>query len=326
VDSEQVADGKLVRVLAHFTPGEKAKEQVAAEADWLDVHWVAEDDDVAFERELAEAEVIWHVLRPLSAADIEKAPKLKLVQKLGAGVNTIAVDSATARGVAVSNMPGANAPSVAEATIMLMLATLRRLPELDRATRAGKGWPIDYDLGDQVRDLGSCTVGLLGYGNVAKRIEMVLRQLGTTVLHTSTTRDEYNVGWVTQNELLAKSDILSLHLPLTAESDKVINAETIAKMKPGAILINTARGGIVDETALLDALRSGQLAGAGLDVFADEPVSTDNPLLALDNVIVSPHTAWLTADTMTRYLTAAIRNCRRLADGKEPFSVVNAGE
>jgi phosphoglycerate dehydrogenase-like enzyme len=322
MDSEQVA----VRVLAHFTPSKKIKEQVAAESDWLDVHWVAEDDDAAFERELRDAEVIWHVLRPLSADDLAKAPKLKLVHKLGAGVNTIAVDEATARNIAVANMPGANAPSVAEATIMLMLATLRRLPELDRVTRAGKGWPIDYSLGERVRDLGSCTVGLLGYGNVAKRIEQVLRQLETTVLHTSTVRDEHNVSWVSLTELLSKSDIISLHLPLTPTTEKVVNAEFIAKMKPGAILINTARGGIVDEAALVDALGSGQLAAAGLDVFAEEPVSPDNPLLAMDNVIVSPHTAWLTADTMERYLTAAIRNVRRLADGREPFSVVNATE
>jgi phosphoglycerate dehydrogenase-like enzyme len=320
MDSEKVA----MRVLAHFTPSDKIKEQVDAESDWLDVHWVAEDDDAAFERELPEAEVIWHVLRPLSGADLEKAPKLKLVHKLGAGVNTIAMDRATARGVAVANMPGANAPSVAEATIMLMLATLRRLPELDRVTRAGKGWPIDYSLGERVRDLGSCTVGLIGFGNVAKRIEQVLRQLETNVLHTSTTRDEYNVSWVSLKELLAKSDIVSLHLPLTPETENLVNAEFIAKMKPGAILINTARGGIVDEAALVDALRGGQLAAAGLDVFAEEPVSPDNPLLALDNVIVSPHSSWLTADTMERYLSAAIHNVRRLADGKEPLSVVNA--
>ena len=313
-----------MRVLAHFTPTEQFTKQVAEESDWLDVHWVAENDDAALDRELPTAEVIWHVLRPLSSADIEKAEHLKLVQKFGAGVNTIAVDTATARGVAVSNMPGANAPSVAETAIMLMLATLRRLPELDRMTRAGNGWPIDYTLCDKVRDLGSCTVGLIGYGNVAKRIEQVLRQFGTTVLHTSTTRDEHNVGWVSMKELLAKSDIVSLHLPLTPDTDTMVDAEFLTKMKPGAILVNTARGGIVDEAALVEALRSGQLAAAGLDVFAEEPVSTDNPLLGLDNVIVSPHAAWLTADTMERYLTAAIRNCRRLADGKEPFSVVNA--
>lgn len=315
-----------LRVLAHFRPGEKCRAQILAECDWLDVRWVAEDDDDAFYRELPEAEVIWHVLRPLSGPDLEKAARLKLIHKLGAGVNTIDVDTATGRGIAVANMPGANAPSVAEATVMLMLATMRRMPALDRATRQGRGWPADPALGDNVRDLGSCTVGLLGYGNIAKRIEQILRAMGTNVLHTSTQRDEYNTSWATFNELLGKSDIVSLHLPLTPATERIVDAAALAKMKPGSILINTSRGGVVDEAALIEALRSGHLAAAGLDVFADEPVSADNPLLALDNVIVSPHVSWYTADTMERYLSAAIRNCRRIKDGREPYSVVNRAE
>jgi phosphoglycerate dehydrogenase-like enzyme len=296
---------------------------VAAHADWLDVRWVPEDDDDAFHRELPEAEVIWHVLRPITGEDLARAPKLKLVHKLGSGVNTIDVETATQRGVAVANMPGTNAPSVAEGTVMMMLAALRRLPQLDRATREGNGWPTDPSLGDQVRDLGSCTVGLIGYGSIAKRVEQILRSMGTTLLHTTSKRDEYNVGWVSLNELLTKSDIVSLHVPLTPQTEGMINAATLAKMKPGAILINTARGAIVDEAALVEALRSGQLAAAGLDVFAEEPVAPDNPLLRLDNVLLTPHVSWYTADTMERYLSAAVENCRRLHDGKSPYFVVN---
>jgi phosphoglycerate dehydrogenase-like enzyme len=143
------------------------------------------------------------------------------------------------------------------------------------------------------------------------------------LLHTTTKRDEYNVGWVSLNELLTKSDIVSLHVPLTPQTEGMINAATLAKMKPGAILINTARGAIVDEAALVEALRSGQLAAAGLDVFAEEPVAPDNPLLRLDNVLLTPHVSWYTADTMERYLSAAVENCRRLHDGKSPYFVVN---
>ena len=312
-----------LRVLAHFTPDDRVREHVAAEADWLDVHWVAEDDDDALYAELPEAEVIWHVLRPLSGADLKRAHRCKLVHKLGAGVNTIDVETATELGIAVANMPGANAPSVAEATVLLMLATLRRLPELDRAARAGRGWPTDESLGVRVRDLGGCTVGLIGYGNVAKRVEQILRSIGTTVLHTSTARAEDDTGWATLDDLLGQSDIVSLHLPLTPATEKMIDAAAISTMKPGAILINTARGGIVDEAALVTALCDGRLGAAGLDVFAEEPVSPDNPLLALDNVILSPHVAWLTADTMDRYLAAAIDNCERLRAGKPLHSVVN---
>jgi phosphoglycerate dehydrogenase-like enzyme len=312
-----------LKVLAHFRPGDKALEQLAAESGWLDIVWVAEDDDDTFYRELPEAQVIWHNLRPLTAEDLERAPKLKLVHKLGAGVNTIDVDAATRLGVAVANMPGANAQSVAEATVLLMLAAMRRLPALDRSTRDGSGWPADPSLGDHVRDLGSCTVGLIGYGNIAKRVEQILKSMGTSVLHTTTKRDDHNVHWTSLNELLKKSDIVSLHLPLTPATEGMINAEAINSMKPGAILVNTSRGRVVDETALVDALRSGRLAAAGLDVFAEEPVPTDNPLLALDNVLVMPHVSWLTADTMSRYLTAAVKNCRQLRDGKPLRSVVN---
>jgi phosphoglycerate dehydrogenase-like enzyme len=319
MDREKVA----LRVLAHFKPGSKVLEQVAAEADWLDVRWVPEDDDEALYRELPEAEVIWHVLRPLTAQDIERAPRLRLIHKLGAGVNTIDVDAATKRGIAVANMPGANAPSVAEATVMMMLAALRRLPELDRATRAGRGWPADPGLGDTVRDLGSCTVGLIGYGNIAKRVDQIVRSMGTTVIHTTSARDEFHVHWSTLNEVLKNSDIVSLHLPLTPATERMIDAEALAKMKPGAILVNTSRGQIIDEDALVDALRSGQLAAAALDVFAEEPVAPGKPLLALDNVLLTPHVSWYTADTMARYLTAGIRNCRRLRDGLAPYSVVN---
>lgn len=314
-----------LRVLAHFTPGERIRELVAAESDWLDVRWVSADDDESLYAELPEAEVIWHVLRPLSGADLEKARRLKLVHKLGAGVNTIDVETATARGIAVANMPGANAQSVAEATVMLMLATLRRLPELDRVTRAGRGWPTDDTLGERVRDLAGCTVGLLGYGNVAKRVEQILRAIGATVRHTSTARDEDDTGWVSLTELLTESDILSLHLPLTPATETMIDATAIEQMKPGAILINTARGGVVDEPALVTALRRRRLAAAGLDVFAEEPVPPDNPLLSLDNVILSPHVSWYTADTMDRYLAAAIGNCRRLRDGRPLSCVVNEG-
>ncbi|MCV7107016.1 2-hydroxyacid dehydrogenase [Mycolicibacterium chitae] len=315
-----------LRVLAHFKPGDRATERIAAESDWLDVRWVAEDDDEAFYRELPEAEVLWHVLRPVSGADLEKAPKLKLIHKLGTGVNTIDVEAAAKRGIVVANIPGANAASVAECTVMLMLAALRRLPELDKATRAGTGWPNDPSLGDRVRDLGSCTVGLVGFGSIGKRVEQIVRSMGTQVLHTSTKRDEHSVSWMPLDDLLAKSDIVSIHAPLTDATAGLINAEKLAKMKPGAILINTARGGIVDQEALVSALQSGQLAAAGLDVYAEEPVPADNPLLGLDNVLLMPHVSWYTADTLDRYLDAAVQNCRRLRDGQAPYFVVNDAE
>jgi phosphoglycerate dehydrogenase-like enzyme len=315
-----------LRVLAHFVPGPKVLEFLALEADWLDIRWCADDDSAdsqaTFYRELPEADVIWHVLRPLSGADLLQATRLRLVHKFGAGVNTIDVETATQRGIAVANMPGANAPSVAEGTVLLMLAALRRLPALDRATREGRGWPSDPRLGETVRDIGACTVGLVGYGNVAKQVAGIVAAMGATVLHTST-RDDGLPGWRPLPELLATSDIVSLHLPLTDDTRGLLGRDALAGLKPDAVLINTSRGPIVDEGALVDALRGGRLAGAGLDVFDVEPVLPDNPLLGLDNVVLTPHVTWYTVDTMRRYLVEAVANCHRLRDGQQLAHVVN---
>jgi phosphoglycerate dehydrogenase-like enzyme len=278
-----------VKVLAHFVPGDKVLDFLAPELDWLDIRWCADDDDAGFYRELPEAEVIWHVLRPLSGADLRRARRLRLVHKLGAGVNTIDVQTATELGIAVANMPGANAQSVAEGTVLLMLAALRRLT--------------------------SCTVGLVGYGNIAKRVGDIVAAMGATVLHTST-KDDGRPGWRQLPELLAASDIVSLHLPLTTDTRHLLGSDAMALMKPAAVLVNTSRGAVVDEDALVAALRSGRLAAAGLDVFEVEPVTLDNPLLGLDNVVLTPHITWYTADSMRRYLSEAVANCRRLHDGQ----------
>jgi phosphoglycerate dehydrogenase-like enzyme len=311
-----------VNVLAHFVPGEKVLKFLAPYGDWLDVGFCGEDDDHTFYRKLPDAEVIWHVLRPLSASDLRQASRLRLVHKLGAGVNTIDVAAATSLGIAVANMPGANAPSVAEGTVLLMLAALRRLVELDRLTRSGEGWPTDPSLGETVRDIGSCTVGLVGYGNIARQIETIVAAMGADVLHTST-RDDGTQGWCPLPKLLADSDIVSLHLPLTDATTGLLDRDALATMKKGAVLVNTSRGPIIDEAALVEALHTRHLAAAGLDVFAVEPVPVGNPLLRLPNVVLTPHVTWYTADTMRRYLTVAVDNCARLRDGRELANVVN---
>src|SRR5690606_16925549 len=220
------------------------------------------------------------------------------------------------------NMPGANAASVAEGTVMLMLAALRRLVELDRATRAGTGWPTDPSLGETVRDIGGSTVGLIGYGNVARRVEQIVAAMGAEVLHTSTA-DDGHPNWRPLNDLLARSDIVSIHVPLTEKTLGLLDATALSRMKPAAVLVNTARGAIVDEIALTEALHARRLAAAGLDVFATEPVRPNNPLLTLDNAVLTPHVSWYTVDTMRRYLTHAVDNCRRLRDGEQLADVVN---
>lgn len=286
----------------------------AARPDWLALAIVDEDDRPAFAREMEDADVLLHVLEPVTAAVIGAAPRLRLIQKIGVGVNTIDLDAARAHGAAVCNMPGSNSQAVAEATLMLMLAALRQAVPLDRQTRAGLGWRMDPVVFDRVGELGGRTVGLVGYGAIPKLLAPVLRALGADVIHTS--RTPGGEGWHPLADLLARADVISLHVPLTAETARLVNANSIAAMKPGAVLVNTARGGLVDEAALVAALRSGQIRAAGLDVFADEPASASNPLFALDNVIVAPHVAWLTPETLDRSIHVAMENCRLLRDGK----------
>jgi phosphoglycerate dehydrogenase-like enzyme len=278
---------------------------------------VDEADKDKFLREMRAADVLLHVLEPVTAAVIDAAPRLKLIQKIGIGVNTIDLDAARRRGVAVCNMPGTNTQAVAEMTLLLMLATLRRLARLDELTRAGKGWEFERELPDDLGELSGRTVGLVGFGAVARRLVPMLQAIGAKVVYTSRQpAADSPIAFLPFREILPVADVLSLHLPLTAETAGMISAAAFAAMKRGGVLINTARGALVDEAALCDALTSGHLRGAGLDVFSREPARPDDPLLRLPNVVVTPHLAWLTAETLERSLAVIAENCRRLRQGE----------
>jgi phosphoglycerate dehydrogenase-like enzyme len=303
-----------VNVLFHNSAGPDLAARLAAVPS-LRITACPEDDDALLARLLPDADVLWHVLKRCTAEMIAAAPKLRLIQKIGVGVNTIDLEAAKARGIPVCNLPGTNSRAVAELTLALMLTTLRRLPRFDAMLRGGT-WS-DPEIQDGIGELGGRTVGLVGYGAIPRLLAPVLIAMGCRLLYTtrqplSDTLDE----WRPLDALLAESDIVSLHLPLTAETEALIDAAALARMKPGAILINTARGGLVDQAALLDALRSGRLAAAGLDVFAHEPPDPTDALFSLPNVVVTPHIAWLTTGTFDRSFTLAAENCRRLAAGE----------
>jgi phosphoglycerate dehydrogenase-like enzyme len=278
---------------------------------------IDETDEAAFAAAMGEAEVLLHVLKPVTAEVISGAPRLRLIQKLGVGVNTIDLESARAHGVAVANMPGTNSAAVAEMALALMFGVLRRTAYFDALTRAGEGWRPDLDVLDQVGEIAGRTVGLVGFGGSARRLAPVLEALGARVVYTATApRPDAPQAFRSLAALLAEADIVSLHVPLTEATARLIDAAALARMKPGAVLINTARGGLIDEAALVAALRSGHLRGAGLDVFAAEPAGADNPLFALPQVLAAPHIAWLTPETLARSLAVAHDNCRRLAAGE----------
>lgn len=277
---------------------------------------IDERDKQGFAREMADAEVLLHVLEPVTAAVLAAAPHLRLVQKLGVGVNTIDLAAARSRGVAVANMPGTNSAAVAEMALGLMLAVLRRTLYLDALTRRGEGWSPNLEILDQTGEIGGRTVGLVGFGASASRLAPVLAALGARVVYCARAPRRHSpYSFMPLEELLEVADIVSLHLPLQDSTRGLIGEAALARMKPGAILVNTARGELVDEAALVLALQRGALRGAGLDVFAREPAGADNPLFALPQVVLSPHQAWLTPETLARSLAVALENCRRLAAG-----------
>jgi phosphoglycerate dehydrogenase-like enzyme len=318
-----------MKAVLHYraTPGFRAAIS-ALESEWLRIVVVGETDTPSLAREMHDADVLLHVLERVTPALIEQAPALKLIQKLGVGVDTIDLDAARARGIAVCNMPGANTRAVAELTLLLMLATLRQLSALDRQTRAGQGWSLEPALLDNLGELGGRTVGLVGFGAVGKCLTPMLEGVGATVIYTSrraamvrvlspsAKKPDTPARLVSLSDLLSTADVVSLHVPLTAETTGLIDEGAIQKMKPGAVLVNTARGGLVDYDALHRALVSGRLRGAGLDVFDVEPAGATHPLFQLRNVVVTPHVAWFTAETLQRSLGVFAENCRRLRDAE----------
>ena len=303
-----------MKVIWHASAGPDLTARLSAIPD-LEITVCPEDDQRRLAALLPECDVLWHVLARCTSDMIAAAPKLRLIQKIGVGVNTIDLAAAKARGIPVCNLPGTNARAVAELTLALMLATLRRLPRFDANLRAGI-W-TDTDLQDGPGELCGRTVGLLGFGAIARMLAPVLTAMGCDVVYTARKPDPGSLcRFVPLSDLLATADVVSLHLPLTPETTHLIDAAALARMKPGAILINTARGGLVDQVALTEALRTGRLAGAGLDVFVDEPIAGDDPLLTLRNVVITPHIAWITTGTFDRSFVLAAENCRRLQTGE----------
>ena len=307
-----------MKVIYHYSAGPRLARRLAAlERDGLSVSICAMADHGRFAELIGGAEALWHLLEPVTAEVIAAAPRLRLVQKIGVGVNTIDLDAARRAGIAVCNMPGTNTQAVVEMTLLLMLGALRRVSQLDTATRAGQGWGLPAALQDHYGEVHGRTVGLVGYGAVPSRLAPVLQAMGARVLFASRGPKPDAVGERRPlDALLAESDVVSLHVPLAPDTERMIDADAIARMKPGAVIVNTARGALIDEAALVEGLRSGHVAAAGLDVFEAEPVAAGNPLLALDNVVCMPHVAWLTGETLERSLAVAVDNCRRMEAGE----------
>jgi D-3-phosphoglycerate dehydrogenase len=247
---------------------------------------------------------------------LEKAERLRVVGRAGVGIDNIDVEAATHRGVLVMNTPGGNSVSVAEHTLALMLALARSVPQSNASIHAGR-WEKSSASGTELRGK---TLGLVGFGRVGTEVARRVRALEMEVLAhdpyvTPAAAHELEVELVPLDELLRRSDVISLHTSLSPATEKMINAASLAKMKRGARLINCARGELIDEAALAEALRSGQLAGAAVDTFAVEPPK-NSPLIGLPNLIATPHIAGSTAEAQEEVGTAIAQQVRDyLADG-----------
>jgi D-3-phosphoglycerate dehydrogenase len=261
----------------------------------------------------------------LSARAIEACRTLRVVSKHGVGVSNIDVAACTQRGIPVFTTPGANAQSVAELTIGLMIAAARRVAWMDREIRAGR-WPRAQD----GLELAGRTLGLVGFGQIGQRVATVALAIGMRVrAFDPAIADSSPVANVVMSpsldDLLASSDVLSLHVPLTPRTRNLIGAAELTRLPRGAVLVNTARGEVVDEAALLEALRSGHLFAAGLDTTLEEPMTTNNPLLSLPNVIITPHVGGSTPGALAAMAAGAADNVLHyLAGGPvDPRGCVN---
>jgi D-3-phosphoglycerate dehydrogenase / 2-oxoglutarate reductase len=262
----------------------------------------------------------------LSAAAIDGAPHLKIVSRHGVGYDNVDLAALNARRIPLAVVGSVNAVSVAEHTLFLLLATMKRGFAYDRATRRG---PWDFRNSLEARELAGKTLVIVGYGRIGREVAARALAFGMRVVAHDPHVDGPQHGSPVElaadlDAILPEADAVSLHVPLTAETRLLFDRARLALLKPSAVLLCTARGGLIDEAALAEALVRGRLAAAGLDVFAEEPPPQDHPLFALPNVVLSPHAASLTLECAARMSTVSAQNCLDGLDGRlDPAFVVN---
>jgi len=259
--------------------------------------------------------------------DVAAAGKVRLLQLLSAGYDKVDTQGLREAGVPVADNGGANAPTVAEHAVLLMLSVLRRLPMHHNALQNGE-W-LGLTRGLSLRELRGKRVGIVGFGRIGRDVARMVKGFLAEPVYTDAiaapaeVEAELGARRIDLDELLATCDVVTLHTPLDEGSRGLIDEAALTRMKSSAILINTSRGPVVDEAALVAALKDGRIAGAGLDVFEVEPIAGDHPLLGMDNVVLTPHVAGTTIDTWTRRIEFGFGNIARVANGETALSVVN---
>lgn len=274
------------------------------------------EQETEFVRRISGADVVvsLRAYTRLSESALTACPSVRMISIWGTGTDNVDLAACRSRGITVAHTPGVNAHAVAEHTLALMLAVTRRIPSLDRDMRGGQ-WPRGL-----LVQLEGKTLGIVGLGAIGRRVATLAGPFGVHLLAATWNLDAGRAAAVGARHvpietLLQESDIVSLHLRLSAETEAVINRERFALMKPGAFLVNTARGRLVDREALVDALRHGRLAGAALDVFHEEPIAANDPLLTLPSVVLTPHNAGMTQEVIDLGLLQTVENVRHFLQG-----------
>ena len=318
--------------LAHYLPS----------GDWDDIVAAAGPDDLEIVRidvtapveaqceTIKDADALFFVFGgQIPDAVIKQSSRLKFIQTMSAGYDYLNLDLLKELDIPFANSGDMNSPAVAEHTVALILSVARKLVQADAAVRKGM-WLFQSPATDPYSygELYDKRVGIVGLGNIGRNVAQRLQGFNCELVYASRTRlsdkqeKELGIENVELDELFETSDFVTLHAPLTSTTKHMVNRERLAKMKSTALLVNTSRGGLVDESALLDALQLGKIAGAGLDVFESEPADKDNPLFQLDNIVVTPHCGGGTAGTQQRIIASCWQNIAAALTGKTPRNLI----
>jgi phosphoglycerate dehydrogenase-like enzyme len=323
-----------VKILVIGNKDRFEKYSYSSECEKHDIAYVplGSSDNTILDAEKDAEIIILDAMGVVSENVINNMPFLKMIHSEGVGFQGVAVEAARRKNIYVCNCKGMNAKAVAEHTIMLMLSVLRFMITGDKAVRNGEqiSTKEKHMVSGDLKELSECTIGFIGFGNIAKETARLSKAFGANTVYYKPSGEDKNcklAKYLPIDELLEVSDIVSLHLPVNSETKNTVNDEFLSKMKNGAVLINTARGELVDSNALINAIHSGKISGAGLDCISGEPVQTDNPIFAaekdvLDKIIFTPHIAGVTAASFKRGYKMLWANINRFERGEKPENIV----
>ena len=272
---------------------------------------------------IGDAEIVLENKISMSREVMDGCPNLKYIGEIATGYNNVDIQAAREKGIVVTNIPAYSTPSVAQLAFALLLEICHHTAHHNDLVHQGE-WTscpdtMFYDHNYPIIELAGKTMGIIGFGQIGQSVARIAKAMGMNVLaHSRSVREEGKAlaDYVSLDELLERSDVISLHCPLFPETQGIINAQNIAKMKDGVIILNTSRGPLVNEADLADALKSGKVYAAGVDVVSSEPMRADNPLLTAPNCFITPHMAWMSTEARTRLIGIAVNNVRAFVDGK----------